>query len=144
MFKDTWIVVANKAKANFLKAESNKDLVLQFNMDHEESRKRGIEIDSDRPGRSYDSQGAGRHHLGSIEPQDEEMHVFAKQIAEKLTRLTEDGELKQLFLVAGPKMLGAIIEKLHVNTSKLLKDKIDKDVVDFNLETIRHYLPEVL
>jgi len=144
MYKDTWIVVANSAKARFLKAVSNRELQEEFVLEHEASRRKGTQVDTDRPGRSFDKFGGGRHHLGNLEIGDEEALVFAKTISERLTDIAEKHTLNQLFIIAGPKMLGFISSKLHHNVEKKCAGKVDKDVVESSHDQIRSYLPEVL
>ena len=79
-----WVVVADQSRARIFTVDDAHGPLLQVDeLEHPEARKREQELMSDRPGRSFDSAGQGRHAMGtSVEPKKEEAVRFAKQIAD--------------------------------------------------------------
>jgi len=145
MYKNTWIVVANGSKARFFLAESNNELKEMSELIEEESRMKGEEILTDKPGRSFDSFGAGRHQMESSTDLKEEIaKKFAKEVMDHMEELENDHRVNQLFIIAAPKFLGMIQNHLNPSLKGCLQGTIDKDLTSFPPEKIRHYLPEVL
>ena len=65
---NAWIVVAHRAGARiFLRRGRAGSLELLERIEHPEGLHRDRESDSDRPGRTHDRFGAGRHALSSEE-----------------------------------------------------------------------------
>ena len=137
----TWIVVADSSKARILTTQSRvqapTDIVA---LDHPEGRMKPQELNSDRPGRTFDSHGDGRH---GMEPPDVHHHhqeVFAKQIAEYLGKGRHDGKFNQLALVAPPQFLGVLRQKLNGQLGKLVSHTVQKNLLEQNNESIRAHL----
>jgi len=145
MYTDTWIVVAMNAKARFFTAVSNQELEEHDALMHEEGRMKTSDLISDKPGRTFDNFGTGKHHKGSLnEPKVEEMNKFAREVSDHLHQLEKEGEIKQLYVIASPKFLGHLLSVLNNNLKSLLKGQIDKDVVSQTTDKIRSYLPYTL
>ena len=73
---------------------------------------------SDRPGRSFDSFGAGRHAMEPREAaQATELKRFAKQVAGYLDKAVSSGEVSRLVLVCDPGFLGALRQELSPRAS---------------------------
>lgn len=140
-----WIVVADQSKARiFTVADPRGELLQLQQLDNPVGREPAQSLGSDRPGRSFDSGGQGRHAMGtSVEPKEQEAIRFAKQIGEQLRAASHAGECNSLLLVAGPHFLGLLRAELGS-----LKDvriaEIDKNLGQYDHHEIRSHLPERL
>ncbi len=98
------------------------------------------ELTSDLPGSTFDSVGQGRH---KFEPHSEanqrQIITFAKMIADRLSSARKKGEFNALIMVASPVFLGILRQYLDTNTEKLIRQTIDKNLVQMNEQQIRKY-----
>ncbi len=136
------VVVADQSKARIFTADDPRgELVPVDELDHPEARVKEREILSDRPGRSFDSKGQGRHALStSVEPGKQEAIRFAKEVAEYLRSAHNEGRCNRLLLVAGPPFLGLLRDNLKsLNGVKITE--IEKNLGQYNAREIRKRLP---
>lgn len=131
MKKTTWILIADGARARIIRQADVKagadgqteDLV--FAIDHKPLR----EIMSDRPGRSFASEGARRSAMDyRSEPEREQEVRFAHTLLEELERRLLDGDFEQLVIVAEPRMLGALRQKLSPALRRTIVAEVAKDL----------------
>jgi protein required for attachment to host cells len=141
-----WIVVANAARARVLEqAEAGApaagyahvaDLV------HPDSRRKGVELASDRPGRVA---GTG-HGLGSAsyrprtDPREREHDRFALEVARLLDQGVADGRCAGLVLVASDPFLGRLKAHLGGQATKAVLRCVAADYTDLDETTIAHRL----
>ena len=140
-----WVVVADQSKARIFTVEDPRGPLIQMDeLEHPEARKREQELISDRPGRSFDSSGQGRHAMGtSVEPKKEEAIRFAKQVADYLQAAHHEGRFNRLVLVAGPPLLGLLRDKLKSLSGANISE-IDKNLGQYEAPEIRSHLPDRL
>jgi protein required for attachment to host cells len=140
-----WIVVADQSKARIFTTASPRGALLEVGtLEHAVARERTQTLTSDRPGRSFDSAGIGRHAMSTaVEPQEQEAIRFAKQIADHLNKAHNEGRCNQLLLVAGPEFLGRLREQLK-STNELQISEIEKNLGQYSPQEIRAHLPERL
>ncbi len=140
-----WVVVADQSKARIFTVDDPRGPLLQVDeLEHPEARKREQELISDRPGRSFDSAGQGRHAMGtSVEPKKEEAVRFAKQVADYLQAAHHEGRFNRLLLVAGPPLLGLLRDKLKSLSGANISE-IDKNLGQYEAPEIRSHLPDRL
>ena len=129
--KRIWVLVADGARARIIrklaanvKTEGQvEDLV--FNADHKQLH----ELMSDRPGRSFASQGARRsameYHSDPVREQEEE---FAATLVRRLVLHHTAGKFDALAIVAEPRMLGLIRQNLPESISDLIAGEAAKDL----------------
>jgi protein required for attachment to host cells len=140
-----WVIVADKSKARiFSVADPRGALMDEVVLQHPQAREREQTLTSDRPGRSFDSKGQGRHAMGtSVEPDQQETIRFAKQIADHVQAAHNEGRCDRLLLVAGPPLLGLLREPLNTLTG-LRMSEIEKNLGQYDAREIRKHLPERL
>jgi len=140
-----WIMVADKSKARiFTVADPRGALLDEAVLEHPQAREREQALTSDRPGRSFDSKGQGRHAMGtSVEPDQQETIRFAKQIADHVQAAHNEGRCDRLLLVAGPPLLGLLREPLNTLTGLRISE-IEKNLGQYDAREIRKHLPERL
>ncbi|MDX1711427.1 MAG: host attachment protein [Rhodovibrionaceae bacterium] len=141
----TWILVADGEHARFLEnmgpGKGLQDAPLK-DMDADIPQSR--EIVTDRPGRSFDSHGQGRHAMEPIQYRRFEEQRFAGEVAQILDKAAATDSFDRLVLVAPPKTLGDLRKKLNDNTTKLVHAEIDKDLVNAPDEHLHKNLGEVM
>lgn len=125
-----WILVAHRSGARILENKGpRKGLDLIQQIEHPEGRLKNREIDSDKPGRSYDSKGVGRHAYSNEHPPT--AHV-AEQFAKQLSEVLDHGRTRQRFdklvLVAEPRFLGNLRAAIPAQTAALICATMDKDL----------------
>ena len=140
-----WVMVADKSKARiFTIADPRGALLDEVVLEHPQAREREQTLTSDRPGRSYDSKGQGRHAMGtSVEPDQQETIRFARQITDHVQAAHNEGRCDRLLLVAGPPLLGLLREPLNTLTG-LRMSEIEKNLGQYDAREIRKHLPERL
>ena len=110
----TWILVAHRSGARLFENRGpGKGLDFLRNLDNPAGKLKNQEINSDKPGRSFDRRGRGGHAYAS--EQDPVAHVaqhFAKQLAELLNEGRVEQRYQRLVLVADPRFLGLLRESL--------------------------------
>ena len=140
-----WVMVADKSKARiFTVADPRGALLDEVVLEHPQARQREQALTSDRPGRSFDSKGQGRHAMGaSVEPDQQETIRFAKQITDHVQAAHNEGRCDRLLLVAGPPLLGLLREPLKTLTGLRISE-IEKNLGQYDAREIRKHLPERL
>jgi len=140
-----WVVVANSSAARILAAPTPDGALEELECyAHPASRMRDQDIASDRPG-SVMSAGGGRHAMeNEVGPKDQEAVRFAEQLAARLNDARAAGEFDQVILVAGPRFLGLLRERLGPQVENVVASTVDKDLAKLSLPEVRRRLPERL
>ena len=144
--KPTWILVADSSRARSFSAESPSSPLIEINtLAHPQSRIHEQNLSSDLPGHDSDKSGSGRHGFqDEIEPKEQEVIDFAKQIAKHLDQARNNNKFKQLLIVAAPAFLGTLRNQLTDQTRKMVSIEMDKNLTQQRAEDIRGHLPEYL
>ncbi len=142
----TLVAVTQRAKARFLLQEAASEPLVEIaSFEHPESRLAGRDLTSDRPGRTHDSGGEGRHALAVEETHKErEAANFARTLADELKSRRNDGIFNQLVLVAEPGFLGLLRDALDNPTKKLVIGEVKKNLADRRPEDLLPHLGELL
>jgi len=130
----TWILVADRARARIV-AKPNPVIgnghawqeldPLVF----PEARVSGREATTDKPSRSFDRKGSGRHAMvAEVSAKEEAAERFAKTVAKVLEKARTNHLYESLILVAEPGFLGTLQANLSPQTAKKVIDKIPKDL----------------
>ena len=107
---------------------------------HPRSATRERDLTSDRPGRSFDSFGSGRHAMS--QPQsvhDQEMLRFAEQVAEFVNASIAQGSFNNLVLLAEPGFLGVLRSKLSAAAMNATILTAPKNITNLDESRIREY-----
>lgn len=140
---DVWVVVASSSRCRIFAQHTHSGPLQQIeDIDHPEGRMRGREFASDRPGRSFDSMGSGRHAMGRpVDPHEQEQIRFAKTVATKINTARKQDKFERLVLVADPRFLGHLRHGLSAATRHLLSAQLQKNLADADPRAIRQALP---
>lgn len=138
-----WVVVATSACCKiFTQKSHNAPLESLYEFDDPDARLRPGDINTDRPGRAFDSNGRGRHAMGNtVAPAEQRSIRFAKRVAGRLDRARQRNRFSRLVLVAEPRFLGHLRHGLNPATRSRLTAEIGKNLVTEDAGTIRSHLP---
>ena len=136
------IVVADQSRARFFNVDSPEGELQEIStLEHGVAREKGSALASDRPGRSFDSAGQGRHAMSSsVEPKEQEAIRFAKEIAGHISEASRDGHYNHLMIVAGAHFLGLLRDAID-NPEHLRVTEINKNLGQYDAREIRSHLP---
>jgi len=140
-----WIVVADQSKARIFTIDDPRGELQELEqLEHPAGRNQAQTLGSDRPGRSFDTSGQGRHAMGtSVEPKEQEAIRFAKQVGDHLRTACHAGHCNRLLLVAGPHFIGLLKEQLG-SLADVTVTEIVKNLGQYDSRKIRTHLPERL
>ena len=142
----TWILVADGAHAAvYANRGPGKGLdeppVREFTGDNDPTR----EIDADRPGRTFDSVGGGRH--AKEPPTDAHRHakqMLAHDIAGFLDSAAGRGEYDRLVIAAAPKTLGDLRAGMSSRVKARLAGDLDKDLIKVPPRDLPPYFADIV
>jgi len=128
--KNTWILVAHRSGARLFDAPGpGKGLTLIEQMENPEGRLKNGQIDSDRPGRAFDSFGGARHAMSTEQqPTSHVAQRFAKVLGDRLSTGRLQHRFTKLALVAEPRFLGELRSSLDSPTAAMVSATLDKDL----------------
>lgn len=126
------IMVANAAVARVFRYLAHEEFSLVKEFSHPESRQKGSDLVSDRPGRSEGKGGGHGAFVPSNDPKQVEAERFARELAEWLDGERKQNSYKQVMLVADPGFLGLLNKSLNSQTTQLVFKTLDKDYSQVN------------
>ena len=142
----TWILIANGARARLFSNDGpshgvklvSDEVLVGVNLP-------GREIMSDRPGRTFDSVGAGRH---AKEPRTDAREIEKRSFAHELAAILDDGlkqgKFERLVLVAPPRELGFLRAELSPAVRKRVSAELNKDLTGVTPSEITNHLGAVM
>ena len=138
----TWILSANRSNASLFESDwPGKSMRRLQDISHPKGRLQNKDINTDKPGRSFDSMGQGRHSMGSDQdPIDHVAQQYASELAELLNKGRLTNAYEKLVLIAEPKFLGILRAALDKNTALLVVQSINKELLDVKEEDLEKYL----
>lgn len=142
----TWILVADGARARILVNQGPGKGIEQlagadFRADHSPSGA----LMSDRPGRTFDSAGDGRHAMGAkTDPHTAAKRDFAGQIADFLEHNAQQKKFGRLIILAAAKTLGDLRAALPDPVRALVTAEVAKDLTHVPNEELLGHLGDVL
>ncbi len=137
----TCIVACSAADARLWRSTSRYgDWDLISTMSDPAARESEAAFASDRPGRSFNSIGAGRHSMSTSESgQQHERQVFARRVADYLNRSVATGQFAHIVLIGAPKFLGCLRAGLSDSARRAVVMEAAKNLSDFDTDAIRKY-----
>lgn len=139
----TYIVVADAARARVFTRDALK-LVEQDSLVHAANRLHEGDLVTDRGADVNESTSAMAHSAGGESAaRTHEEQVFAKAVAERIYRARIDNSLKKLILVAPPRFLGQLRDKLDGPSAKLVIHTLAKDLSKASLGEIQEAVSDL-
>lgn len=126
----TWILVADGGRAHVLeRLGAAHQLAAVDDMVFEAELPRTSELGSDRPGRSFQSNGAKRHaHTARRDLHDALEDAFVQRLVATLAAAQTAARFDQLVLIAPPRALGVLRQQLTNALRAVVRGEIDKDL----------------
>ncbi|MEQ8816463.1 MAG: host attachment protein [Thalassobaculum sp.] len=125
----TWIVVADAGRAKVYEAVGGI-AARSWKRRHEMTAALppSRDIDSDRPGRSFDSGGPGRHAMEPpTDPHEHAKERFARDVMQTLDDGRRHEAFQDLVVVAAPAFLGDLRSKMPDRLRDRVRHEVDKD-----------------
>ena len=137
----TCIVACSSARARFWQSPSRfGDWKSLAEMQDETATHAESEFASDRPGRSFDIVGKGRHAMSQSESaQDHQTLVFARQVADYLNDAIAESTVTNLVIIAAPGFLGYLRSELSDNALRAIVLAEPRNLSDLDEKEIRSY-----
>ena len=140
----TWILVCDGARGRILANRGRGTGLSEIeSAENKDAREPTRKLGSDRPGRSFDSVGGGRHAL--VSPAD--WHRFEKtQFAKEMAAIINEAALKNRFdrlvLAAPPRVLGDLRQALRPQATRKVTGEIGKDLTQVATHDLVDHLDE--
>ena len=143
----TWLLVADASKARLYSTQKARlfqeqrpeDLKLLNQFTHEDSRKKGIELATDKMG----TFGSGVF-VETTSPKVREAEQFAHELINHLETGRKQKHFRELILVAPPAFMGMLNKYMSREVHKLLAQTIEKNYTEYNekdlLQNLMHHL----
>ncbi len=141
-----WVLIADAHRARLFRREGGDGELLPA-LDREmigESRP-SREIASDRPGRSFDSGGEGRHAMApSTDPARHAQASFAHDIAGRLDKERTRHAFDELIVVAPPEFLGDLRAAMSDPLRRMVTAEFKKDLSKQPTHELQSHLEKLL
>src|SRR5690606_37828209 len=138
MSKD-WIAVADRSRCRiFAQTTRHGPLEEVLDLVSSMSALKNRDNDADRPGRTFDSGGPGRHAMApSVDPANQEAIRFAKDVSTSLDAARKKNRFQQLYVIAEPRFLGHLRAAFNRPLQDVVVAEIDKDWTSQSSDQIR-------
>jgi protein required for attachment to host cells len=137
----TFVVACDGAKALLLQNHGDEiELDLQVFEAEDEHHKATHDLGTDRPGRVQQSATTGRSSTQETDLHAQQEADFLTRLAHQLAELVANGTIKHLVLVAPPKALGTLREKLDPHVKAVVMAELDKDLAHMPVYEIEKHI----
>ncbi|MEW6353780.1 MAG: host attachment protein [Pseudomonadota bacterium] len=139
----TWVLVANRSDARLFETKGlrGNGWRLVQSIPHPQGRLQGRDLESDKPGRTFDSLGKGRHAKSAEHgPVEQLAQQFARHLADLLNKGRNEHAYQKLVLVAEPGFLGKLLGALDDHTAALVAGTVKKDLIEIEDRDIPKHL----
>ncbi|MGO9444170.1 MAG: host attachment protein [Thiobacillaceae bacterium] len=124
----TWVLVANAAQAKlYTNHGPNKGLHLVTEYAHPESREKGRELVTDRPGHNPGQGNGHGSYVPQKDPKQNAAEHFARYLAGMLDKSRSEGNYERLIVAASSPFIGVLKQHLTAGVSKLITASVDRD-----------------
>ena len=135
----TWVLIANGSEARlFEKKNDPKLLSLIKEFSHQESRDKGHDLASDRPGHFNGeiSKAAHGSFTEATSPKQYEAERFAKILSDELDAARNKNRFKNLIVVSSPHFHGLLNGHMNEHVAKMVDKHIEKDYTALKAEEL--------
>lgn len=135
----TWVLVANGSEARLFEKKNDPELlslIKEFN--HQESRDKGQDLASDRPGHFNGeiSKAAHGSFAEATSPKQYEVERFAKILTDELDAARNKNRYNKLIVVSSPHFHGLLNGHMNEHVAKMVDQHIEKDYTDLKVEEL--------
>lgn len=141
----TWILVADGAQAKVFEHNgTGKGLSAVKDLQFEQEPLRSQDINTDRPGRRFDS---GPNHRSGVEESDPAQlreTRFVKDVADRLEQSQQEGRFERLIVAAAPTALGDLRQAFGDKIKQTIVAELPKDLTNVPMPQLGKHFEEVL
>jgi protein required for attachment to host cells len=137
----TWVVVADGSRSKVFQAAGKGKIEMKSEtaVPHPPSR----DIDADRPGRTFDSAGVGRHAKEPpTDPHDKAETDFLHALAQQLSAAREKKAFDRLIVIAPPRALGVLRAAYSKKLASAVSKELAHDLTGFETPALEAYLKD--
>lgn len=135
--QDTWVLVADGEKALFLRNLTDaEDPNLEVVGKEEQENPKDIDQGTDRPGRMQDTGVQQRSAMEETDWHRLAKDRFADDLAELLYEMAHKHRFERIVLVAAPRVLGEIREKMHKEVADRVVGEVAKTLTNHPVREI--------
>jgi protein required for attachment to host cells len=141
-----WVLVADAARARLSQVEQPRQtLSPALARELIGSNLRSRDIASDRPGRTFDSGGEGRHAKEPpTDPPRNAQEEFARDVVRLLDEKSKSGAFDRLIVVAPPQFLGDLRAVMPQPLQAAVAAEVAKDLSKLPLHELQDHLRKTL
>ncbi|MDB5763433.1 MAG: host attachment protein [Herminiimonas sp.] len=139
----TWILVADSTRARIFETQNTEhDLREIEDIANPQGRAGTHDLETDSLGRFYGKGERQQAHTAPphVSPVEHEIELFTKSLADYLDKARTEHRYDKLCLIAPPKFLGRMHQKLSKEAQKLVEEEIAKDISWFGAKDVEAYL----
>lgn len=144
--KTTWILIADAARARIVRNDGpGRGVEAVKGLTFEQERLKSGDLMADKPGRTFDSVGAGRHSVEfSSDAVREQDRTFAGSLVSVLQVALARGDFDRLVVIAPPRALGDLRSALTAPLKAVLHAELGKDLTHVPNSELAAHLEAVL
>jgi protein required for attachment to host cells len=133
-----YILAADSTQATvYAQQGHNKPLIEIKSFECPDCKLNNFELDSDRPGRATQQQSKRAKNLNTkMSRRERAIQIFAKELCGFLDQSRKENKYDELVLAASPNFLGILHKNLNEETSKKIKQNINKNLLKKSSELI--------
>lgn len=142
-----WIVVANGSRAVCYSRDPRKadwTLTLEAEFEHAESRMKGSELATDRPGGVRGHGNDSTKYVPRTDPRRNEVEQFARELGAHLAHALKAGRYERLTLVASNPFLGMLAAQLPAGVRRRIDAQLAHDYTQLAPKALQARLKEQL
>ncbi len=142
----TWVLVADGSRARIIRNQGpgngiEREIVKEF----EGSTALSRDIASDRPGRTFDTAGPGRHAMAQAsDPHEHEQINFLREVIAYIEKASEKKSFDRLVIVAPPTALGTLRARISGPLAAKITGELNKDLTKVPVHDIAKHLVGVM
>jgi protein required for attachment to host cells len=141
----TWVLVSDAARGRIFELSQDRDLVPAYKRELIGETQPSRDIASDRPGRTFDRSGGGRH---AKEPHTDPKRHAKAELAHEIGRVLDSerkkGAYDRLIIVAPPQFLGDLRAAMSKPVQELIVAEVNKDLSKLAPHQLKEQLGDVL
>lgn len=133
----TWVLVADASYAQLYRQLTSGELEVFMEFDHPESRMKGDQLASDRPGRRQSTETGQGMVIDPGTLKQHEAENFAKQLADTIEKARVSHTIKDLVIAAPPHFSGLLNQSLSKSARELVRANVEKDYTELTASDLQ-------
>lgn len=143
----TWILTADGRHSRVWEWKGRDEpltLVPDFVRKVENASKFSRDMKSDKPGRSFASNGMARSAIAPrSDPHTHEKDEFARRLAGDLDAALKAHRFSKLIMIAPPHMLGSLRQNFSSQLEQVILGESDKDYMNADVEALYYHAAQI-